>query len=128
MLLYIFFLNLNSLQSPPLSTLYSVAEHCYVVLEKLYSLIITYYENNETHLGIKLDQGVLPVALTDHTANIDLPKTIQEVIDQGKSGKILLKELIKNSMENDYLTTEINYAPALMHPEKIICVGLNYQK
>src|SRR5699024_1440687 len=90
--------------------------------------LITYYENNEPHLGIKLDQGVLPVALTDHTANIDLPKTIQEVIDQGKSGKILLKELIKNSMENDYLTTEINYAPALMHPEKIICVTLNYQK
>ena len=90
--------------------------------------LITYYENNEPHLGIKLDQGVLPVALTDQTANIDLPKTIQEVIDQGKSGKILLKELIKNSTENDYLTTEINYAPALMHPEKIICVGLNYQK
>src|SRR5699024_6816299 len=85
-------------------------------------------ENNEAHLGIKLDQRVLPVALTDHTANIDLPKTIQEVIDQGISGTILLKELIKNSTDNDYLTTEINYAPAITHPKKIICVGLNYQK
>src|SRR5690625_7244805 len=90
--------------------------------------LITYYENNEPHLGIKLDQGVLPVALTDQTANIDLPKTIQEVIDQGKSGKILLKELIKNSTENDYLTTEIINEPALMLPKKIICVVLNYQR
>src|SRR5690625_4388957 len=50
------------------------------------------------------------------------------MIDKGKSGKILLKELIQNSTENDYLTTEVNYARALMHHDKISCVGLNYQK
>src|SRR5699024_6314491 len=66
--------------------------------------------------------------LENATANVDLLKTMQEVIHQGKESNILIEEVIKTSKENDYLTKEVNYEPALMHPEKIIGVGLNYQK
>lgn len=90
--------------------------------------LVTYYQDQEPHLGIKLEEGILPVNLTSKKFNIDLPMTIQEVINQGKSGMILLKELIKISSVDDYLTDKIDYASALTNPEKIICVGLNYKK
>ncbi len=80
--------------------------------------LLTYYKNDKKHLGIKLAEGILPVN----------SMSIQEVINQGEQGIMHLQQIIEKSSVDDYLSEEIEYAPALTEPEKIICVGLNYRK
>lgn len=80
--------------------------------------LVSYYQNQVQKLGIKLKEGILPVD----------SMTIHDVIKKGESELIKLEKLIKESNPTDYITEEIEYAPALTDPEKIICVGLNYKK
>lgn len=86
--------------------------------------LVTYFNNEKTYLGIQLAEGILPVDLT----NQDGPKTIHDVINQGDLAIEKLNKLIETTPKETYLTDEINFAPALTCPEKIICVGLNYKK
>lgn len=86
--------------------------------------LVTYNKNKKTNLGIKLQEGILPVNLTDQNA----PKTIHDVINQGESAINFLNQLIEESSKENYITEKVEYAPALTCPEKIICVGLNYKK
>ncbi len=80
--------------------------------------LVSYYQNETEKLGIKLNEGILPVDLM----------TIHDVINKGESELTKLNELIKKSNSADYITEDLKYAPALTAPEKIICVGLNYKK
>src|SRR5699024_3188387 len=87
--------------------------------------LVTYFQEKELHLGIKLEEGILPV---NEKSDIDAPITIEELIHQGDLGINHLKKLIEKSTKDDYITEKVNYAPALTQPEKIICIGLNYKQ
>src|SRR5699024_5691409 len=81
--------------------------------------LVTYFQEKELHLGIKLEEGILPV---NEKSDIDAPITIEELIHQGDLGINHLKKLIEKSTKDDYITEKVNYAPALTQPEKIICI------
>lgn len=87
--------------------------------------LVTYIQEKELHLGIKLEEGILPV---NEKLGMNDPITIEELIHQGDSGINHLKKLIEKSTKDDYITEKVNYAPALTQPEKIICIGLNYKQ
>lgn len=84
--------------------------------------LLNFVLHSAPHLGILLPDGVLDVsALSD-----SLPKSTDEVI---KAGQAMLQELRAISKQEHPLLPEkeITYAPAVLAPALILCVGLNYQ-
>lgn len=83
---------------------------------------------NDFHLGLKLDRRIIDVFLAAKTLRLDLPETMEQLLEQGDAG---LKELLDQLPEQaDYIfsESEIEIGPVVTHPEKVICVGLNYRK
>ncbi|AVK47618.1 5-carboxymethyl-2-hydroxymuconate isomerase [Clostridium sp. MF28] len=87
---------------------------------------INYKINNEILLGIKTSRGIVDVKKLANN-NTNIPTTIEELI---KSGENKLK-LLSNLLEISTPTIEeenIEYAPCVLSPEKILCVGGNYKE
>lgn len=84
--------------------------------------LLNFVLHGAPHLGILLPDGVLDVsALSD-----SLPKSTDEVI---RADEAMLNELRAISKQEHPLLPEkeITYAPAVLAPALILCVGLNYQ-
>lgn len=104
----------------------------------------------EVKVGMRLSpSGSTMVALTKHGI-LDIPacarfygknvsETIEDMIHSGWPGKEALTDLLElaerdlehpqSGLRASLLTeTEIEWAPCLLHPEKILCVGLNYRR
>lgn len=78
-------------------------------------------------LGILLESGIVDVATTAANSGLSVPKSLQELIIAGEEGEkqlqaVLQQDLVIKSEE------DVQFAPPLSSPEKIICVGLNYEK
>ncbi|MFS0614432.1 fumarylacetoacetate hydrolase family protein [Lederbergia ruris] len=99
-------------------------------------LIAIKCNEKEVDLGVKIDQGVVNIGsfLANHKGNryAGIPQTIHEVISNGKKGIKDLNDLVEEIEQNhpDLIVNEddIELAPCVENPEKIICVGLNYKK
>lgn len=99
--------------------------------------LLTFIQNNQFRLGVKTEQGVLDVslALSDVLTEKRIPTTIHEVIDGGSTALEILREYVDVTLslldeKKDYMLKESTLAlgPCVTHPNKIICVGLNYRK
>lgn len=99
--------------------------------------LLTFVQNGEYRLGIKLDQGVLDVqaALQAVPSNKTLPATIHEVIEGGSEAVELLRAYAESVMSTGnnkeaYVLDEaaLTLGPCVTNPNKMICVGLNYRK
>jgi len=83
-------------------------------------------------LGIKTDRGVLDVEAASKLFRIKAPVTIDEVL--GGADCAPLKRLIDKALADKRAKSVIvpearaKFGPAVPHPEKIICVGLNYRQ
>lgn len=91
--------------------------------------LLQYKNNDEFKLGVSTEQGVLKVEEAANQLNIDVPTTMQDLIEAGEEGKQSVKTLIEKSKDSSSLfinESEIEYGPAVGTPEKIVCVGLNY--
>lgn len=85
--------------------------------------LCTFIENNQNQLGIKVDKGIIHVLKSAQKFNLDCPTTMLEVIHQGTQS---LEKLLDKDC--DYLNEQVVvFGPILDKPEKILCVGLNYQ-
>lgn len=79
--------------------------------------------NGQMHLGLRLENGVLDVTALGK----DMPACTDEVI---RGGQPMLDKLQKLAGENHPLLNEqdITYAPAVVDPNLILCIGLNYKE
>src|SRR5262245_33897405 len=81
-------------------------------------------------LGVKTDKGILDVARATVALKSPAPLTTDAVVQYGDQG---LGDLVARALSSgnaDLFVDEARaaYAPAVMRPEKIVCVGLNYAR
>jgi len=87
--------------------------------------LVNFKVDGKVRLAIKCEQGIIDVEQAANEYFLKVPKTIEEVISSGEEGKLQLTELMKKDVK---IISEENiiYAPCVINPEKVICVGLNY--
>ncbi len=86
---------------------------------------INFQSDHQIHLGIQTDQGIIDVEKAAKAYSLEVPSTIEGVIDGGEEVLSKLMELAGQAKPN--VSKEgLVYAPVVTKPEKIICVGLNY--
>jgi 2-keto-4-pentenoate hydratase/2-oxohepta-3-ene-1,7-dioic acid hydratase in catechol pathway len=99
--------------------------------------LLTFIQNDQFRLGVRTEQGVLDVAaaLSTVPSGANIPTTVHEVIDGGAAAVEALHQYVKQALaqsanKKGYLLEEstLTIGPCVTHPNKIICVGLNYRK
>jgi 2-keto-4-pentenoate hydratase/2-oxohepta-3-ene-1,7-dioic acid hydratase in catechol pathway len=87
---------------------------------------------NGYRLGLKTERGVLDVEAASKLYRIKAPITIDDVLAGADCAP--LKKLVDRALEDkrgkSVLIPEARakFGPAVPHPEKIVCVGLNYRQ
>jgi len=92
--------------------------------------LLQFKRNNEIRLGVKTVQGILDVKEASSHLNVATPTSIQDLILTGDEGTQSLHKLIVFASDSQSLfldEKDIDYQPVVSNPEKIVCVGLNYQ-
>ncbi|MDQ0873029.1 2-keto-4-pentenoate hydratase/2-oxohepta-3-ene-1,7-dioic acid hydratase in catechol pathway [Paenibacillus sp. V4I3] len=98
--------------------------------------LLTFKKNDELTLGVQTAVGVLDVvqAVKQLSPAFIVPSTIHEAINGGTPANAALQQLVHLVLEHadraSLLLSEdtLEYGPCVTHPNKIICVGLNYRK
>jgi 2-keto-4-pentenoate hydratase/2-oxohepta-3-ene-1,7-dioic acid hydratase in catechol pathway len=99
--------------------------------------LVTFIQNDQFHLGVKIEQGIFDVAaaLLSIPAGASIPTTVHEVIDGGPAAVAVLDQYVKLALassvdKKSFLLEEsaLTIGPCVTHPNKIICVGLNYRQ
>lgn len=103
--------------------------------------LLTFIHEGAYRLGVKTERGVVDVAeALEHvapSAGTQRPATaVHEVIEGGPQAAAALEQYVRQVLEasdNDaekYILAEsdLPFGPCVTHPNKIICVGLNYRK
>lgn len=79
-------------------------------------------------LGIRTDKGILDVAAAEAALKQGAPTTITAVL-AGEGGAGALRSLLEKAQPAHFVAeTAAKFGPCVTHPEKILCVGLNYRK
>ncbi|TLS52912.1 fumarylacetoacetate hydrolase family protein [Paenibacillus antri] len=99
--------------------------------------LLTFVENGEFRLGVVTPTGVVDVAaataLLPSVGNV--PTDVHAVIEGGNDAVGALAKLVEAAASDASVSSrvtrvedELTYGPCVTHPNKIICVGLNYRK
>lgn len=98
--------------------------------------LLTMREGNDLKLGVKTDDGVIDVAAAG--ANLgagaagSMPATMDTLLADAATGQAALADLVQRAagQRGPWLRDEasIDIGPAVPHPGKIVCVGLNYRQ
>ena len=87
--------------------------------------LVNFKVGEKIHLGIKLEQGIIDVEKVAANHSLEVPSTIEQVIHGGEKAISQLLDLIKKDFQS-IPEENITYAPSVLNPEKIICIGFNY--
>jgi 2-keto-4-pentenoate hydratase/2-oxohepta-3-ene-1,7-dioic acid hydratase in catechol pathway len=81
-------------------------------------------------LGVKTDKGVLDITRAAGAMKVAVARTTDDVIQYGDQGLgALVKAALAGGSADLYVDeSRVTFAPAIMRPEKIVCVGLNYAR
>ncbi|HEX7057120.1 MAG TPA: fumarylacetoacetate hydrolase family protein [Bacilli bacterium] len=101
--------------------------------------LLTFVENGNECLGVKTEHGIVDVkaALSVIPAEKAVARSVHEVIAGGPEAVAVLREFVEKAVAEakagkpaKYMLDEaaITFGPCVPHPQKIICVGLNYRK
>ncbi|MFD0671037.1 fumarylacetoacetate hydrolase family protein [Cohnella sp. GCM10027633] len=97
--------------------------------------LLTFIEEGRYRLGVLLEEGVLDIGTAAREEGADnVPVTIQEAIDGGEPAMEALRAFVERAKRSlrfaSYLLeqSELTLGPCVTHPNKIICIGLNYRK
>ncbi|KQX67266.1 MULTISPECIES: fumarylacetoacetate hydrolase family protein [unclassified Paenibacillus] len=98
--------------------------------------LLTFRKNDTLTLGVQTEFGVLDVvqAVKQLTPAFTVPATIHEAINGGVAATDALLNLVNLVLEHEDRASLLHseetmiYGPCVTHPNKIICVGLNYRK
>ncbi len=81
---------------------------------------------------MKTDKGILDVPEAAKLLKMQAPATMDELLQKeaGPSLNALVDAALKSKTAGKAFFKEdtIKYGPAIPHPDKIICIGLNYRK
>lgn len=87
-------------------------------------------KNNKRLLSLKTEDGLYNLSEAATQNNLPLPQTIDELIRSGKEGEEQLSHVIAalEASKQSYSLHEndVSFDSVVLHPEKILCVGLNY--
>jgi len=87
--------------------------------------LINFKAGERIRFGVKTAQGIIDVEKAASTHSLNVPTTMEKAIAKGEEGIAQLTQLTSKNPET-ISEAEITYAPAVLNPEKILCVGLNY--
>src|SRR5215469_14965654 len=94
--------------------------------------LLTMRKNGEYRLGVKTDKGILDVPEAAALLKMRAPATMDDLLqhEDGLSLNALVDAAMKSrAAQKAFLKEEtIEYGPLVTHPEKIVCVGLNYRR
>jgi 2-keto-4-pentenoate hydratase/2-oxohepta-3-ene-1,7-dioic acid hydratase in catechol pathway len=86
----------------------------------------------EYRLGVKNEKGVLDVVEASKILRMHAPATVDDLLQNqdGPSLNALVDAAAKSKAAQKAILKEdsIAYGPVVTHPEKIVCVGLNYRQ
>lgn len=96
---------------------------------------VNFYQNGEPKLGVKTEYGIIDVEgaiKSKHGQDRpdDIPVNVAQLIHGGDQAKCALEQLV-SSVEDDTLYLDeqtLDFGPCVLDPQKIICIGLNYQR
>ncbi|WAH37112.1 fumarylacetoacetate hydrolase family protein [Alicyclobacillus dauci] len=94
--------------------------------------LVTFFTEGQETLGVKLEQGILSLADIARISNsVDLASTrIDEFIRDDLTKRVQgLIEQYQSELSSHLISDEnVQYAPCVPRPGKIICIGLNYRQ
>ncbi|WP_411502322.1 fumarylacetoacetate hydrolase family protein [Brevibacillus centrosporus] len=96
-------------------------------------ITVSFYKQDGIALGVRTERGILDVqaAASRFTEWTEVPVTIEALIDGGDKSRQLLDKLTDAAYQDESLflqEEELELAPVVPKPSKIVCVGLNYRK
>jgi 2-keto-4-pentenoate hydratase/2-oxohepta-3-ene-1,7-dioic acid hydratase in catechol pathway len=93
--------------------------------------LLTFRRDGELRLGVKSDKGILDVPKAAQLLNLYAPATMDDLLQQeaGPALNALVDAVSKSGQAEAAWLNEnvIEFGPLVSHPEKIVCVGLNYR-
>ena len=94
--------------------------------------VLNIRRNGVYELAVKTDKGILIVPEAAKALHMHAPATMDDLLqhEDGPSLNALVDAAMKSSSARAAFVKEegIEYGPVVVHPEKIVCVGLNYRK
>jgi 2-keto-4-pentenoate hydratase/2-oxohepta-3-ene-1,7-dioic acid hydratase in catechol pathway len=94
--------------------------------------VLNIRRNGEDSLGVKTEKGILDAQEAARLLHMHTPANIDDLLqhEDGPSLNALVDAAMKSSSARAAFIKEdgIEYGPIVTHPEKIVCVGLNYRK
>lgn len=87
--------------------------------------LVNFKLGEQIRLGIKSEQGIIDIEQAGTDYSLEVPTTIEQVIAGGEKILLQLGELAKKEVKT-INEEKLVYAPCVIKPEKIVCVGLNY--
>ena len=94
--------------------------------------VLNIRRNGQYSLGVKTDKGILEVQEAARLLRMHAPADIDDLLqhEDGPSLNALVDAALKSNAARAAFVKEegIEYGPIVVHPEKIVCVGLNYRK
>ncbi len=90
--------------------------------------LTTLRDGDVDHLGVRTPDGIVDISRAGHALGINtLPKTIEDVI-YGRDSVSALHRVVAHAPKSSLRSeSSVQYGPLVSNPEKILCVGLNYQ-
>jgi 2-keto-4-pentenoate hydratase/2-oxohepta-3-ene-1,7-dioic acid hydratase in catechol pathway len=94
--------------------------------------VLSIRRNGEDFLGVKTEKGILDAQEAARLLHMHTPANIDDLLqhEDGPSLNALVDAAMKSSSARAAFIKGdgIEYGPIVTHPEKIVCVGLNYRK
>lgn len=94
--------------------------------------LLTFHRGAEHRLGVKTERGVLDVKDAAALLRLPAPATMDELLQREDCPNLnaLVDAALKGAAAKAAFHKEdsLEFGPLVMHPEKIVCIGLNYRK
>ena len=82
--------------------------------------LLTYRKNNDDHVGVRVDDRVLPV----RDIAPELPGGIRQLL--AADGLPKLAAAVEDARAKAVAAADVEYRPVIPNPGKILCIGRNY--
>lgn len=94
--------------------------------------LLSFREQGADRLGVKTEKGILDVAQAAALLNMYAPSTMDALLqhEDGPSVQAVVEAATSGALADPAFRPEsdIEYAPLVSQPDKIVCVGLNYRR
>ncbi|MBI5960465.1 MAG: fumarylacetoacetate hydrolase family protein [Chloroflexi bacterium] len=92
--------------------------------------LLAFKQGQEFHLGVKRPGGIFDVrAVAEDTQTHSVPLTMDALLAGGPAARTALERFVLDHPGAPLLDeSQITYGPCVPHPNKIICLGMNYQR